>query len=93
MAGLKLVVNLLECDGCAALFGAPNGYGSPMDARAAAYQKGWRFPNQVTSKGNAANTTSDVCPSCVAGWKPQLTGSRARAISRDELAKRTGGVS
>lgn len=58
----------LECDRCGALLGNEGvGYESPMDARAAAYAAGWRFPNRVGKSGNKLKITSDLCPACVAG--------------------------
>jgi len=91
MATLKMVVNFVECDGCQVLFGGPHGYSSPMEVRAAAYQEGWRFPSHVSATGKPGSTTSDVCPECVPGWVAQKRESRARAINRDELARRLGG--
>lgn len=92
MASLHIAMYLIECDGCSKVFGAPQGYPSSTEARAAAYGDGWRFPNQVTKAGKTANTTSDVCPGCVPSWSPQRRESRHRAISREELLSLDGGA-
>jgi len=85
MAGLALQVYVISCDGCETIFGAPNGFVSSMDARAAAYGEGWRFPNQITKTGAPGRTTSDVCPECMPTWTPKKQGSRARHLSMDEV--------
>ncbi len=91
MATLKVVANLLECDGCKAVTGLPHGYDSPTEARAAAYAAGWRFPSHTTKSGTRpASTTSDVCPACAPGWTPQPRASRARQITGAELAALRG---
>lgn len=91
MATVKIVRNLLECDGCKVVFG-DDGHASPIEARAAAYAAGWRFPAKLTSKGTPSNVVSDVCPDCGPAWEPQQwrgTG-RQRILTRAEAARATG---
>ncbi|MEA5366045.1 hypothetical protein VA596_41410 [Amycolatopsis sp., V23-08] len=89
MAALTFQLTVISCDGgeCEAVFGTPDGFLSAMDARAAAYAAGWRFPNHTTRSGNAARTTSDVCPVCVPGWTAQKQGQRHRQLTLNEARK------
>lgn len=87
MATVQIVRNVLECDGCKAIFGTPSGYASPMEARAEAYAAGWRFPNQVNKYGDTVRTTSDVCPNCIQNWTPQERTSRQRVATQAEVRK------
>lgn len=61
---------VLICDGCQTEIGNGGEYRSAMDARAAAYAAGWRFPPKVKANGTASAVTSDVCPDCEPGWQP-----------------------
>lgn len=85
MGTVVVTRNMVGCDGCGAVYGLPEGYGSPMEARAAAYADGWRYPNQVTKTGAAIKAVSDVCPACVDGWVPALRGARLRVLKRADV--------
>lgn len=92
MAAVKIVRNLLECDGCKVVFGVGRGHASPAEARAAAYAAGWRFPPKLTSKGAPSSVVSDVCPACAPAWNPEQwrgTG-RQRILSQAEAARLLG---
>jgi hypothetical protein len=67
---------ILVCDGCAAEFFDPEAQ-SAIETRFAAYNAGWRYPEQVTKSGRPARTTSDACPACKDGWTTQVQGSRS----------------
>lgn len=68
---------ILECDGCGTELNAGEQFRTSMEARAAAYAAGWRFPARITSTGKAsAQRGSDVCPTCVPGWKPEPLKAR-----------------
>lgn len=86
MGSLTIVRYLIECDGCQAKFGTREGFENLMEARAAAYAEGWRFPAQVGAKGQTIATFSDACPACVPEWKPQPRSSRQRMLAKSEAA-------
>lgn len=88
MGTLQITLAMLECDGCGTWFGEEKPFSNPMEARAAAYSAGWRFPHHVGTKGRMINSTSDVCPSCVPSWTPQPRSHRIRNLTQDELARR-----
>lgn len=90
MASLVFTRHLLNCDGCGLIFGTQRGFSSLTEARAAAYNAGWRFPNRVTASGKPANATSDVCPDCIEGWTPiqaSKTINYQRALTLAEVAR------
>lgn len=89
MGSVQIMRAMVDCDGCKAIFGLPDGFDSGMEARAAAYAVGWRFPNQVTKAGKALSGTSDVCPVCIGGWEPALRSARSRLLTRAEAAQET----
>lgn len=78
---------VLECDGdgCGATFGGPVGMLNPMEARAAAWAAGWRFPNRLGRSGEPIAVTSDACPVCAPDWKPRERGSTQRDATFEEL--------
>lgn len=67
----QVVRSILVCDGCKATHGAPEGFNSAVEARAAAYAAGWRFPPRVRATGAVSAQTNDVCPSCIGEWMPK----------------------
>lgn len=88
MASLSLLRYLIECDGCKAVFGAPKGFDSLTEARAAAYATGWRFPHMLNRAKRATTRTSDACPACMPNWNPEqvgTTGQRQRVLTRAEI--------
>lgn len=47
-------------------------FSSSIEARAAAYAEGWRFPSKLTSDGSPSpSQVSDVCPDCGPDFAPQ----------------------
>lgn len=47
-------------------------FSSPIEARAAAYSEGWRFPAKLLGDhGPSPTQVNDVCPVCVAGFEPE----------------------
>jgi hypothetical protein len=87
MATVQIIRNVLECDGCKAIFAAPMGHISPMEARAAAYADGWRFPNLVNKHGETTNQTSDACPECIPTWEPRERTTRQRQATQAEVRR------
>lgn len=79
MSTLNFTRYILECDGCGARHGAPNGHNSAQEARIAAYVDGWRYPARLKADGSVGVSTSDVCPDCMPAWTPQ--GRRVRKKS------------
>jgi hypothetical protein len=72
MSGETVTRYVLKCDGgCGIELGRSGEYENAMEARADAYGKGWRFPGQVKKGGAPSTRTSDVCPECLPGFKPQ----------------------
>jgi hypothetical protein len=70
---------VLVCDGCGAKHSqADGGHRSAIEARAAAYSDGWRFPPHVRKGGKPGSTTSDACPECLPNWTPQERAARYR---------------
>lgn len=69
MATRTLSYRILVCDGCEKEFGRAMNFASLIEARAAAYGEGWRFPPRVRTTGAEAKQVSDVCPGCVPGWR------------------------
>jgi hypothetical protein len=59
----------IRCDGCGAKLSGEHRNG--LEARAAGWQLGWRFPNRVRVSGEPATLTNDVCPDCIDDWKPR----------------------
>jgi len=92
MSALTFYRYIIECDGCEARHGEPNGRRSAAAARAAAYADGWRFPAMVLASGKPGASTSDVCPACVQNWTPvRWGGGRGSGRSlRQEEAPSTG---
>lgn len=71
MATRTISLHTLVCDGCSSQFGTEIRYASAIEARAAAYADGWRFPERVRKTRGESKSVSDVCPNCVDGWQPQ----------------------
>lgn len=73
---LGLSIHTLVCDGCGQQFGMDVCYGSAIEARAAAYGDGWRFPEKIRKTRGESKSVSDVCPKCTHGWEASAgTGS------------------
>lgn len=90
MSTVKITRSVLECDGCTAVFGAPKGFVSQMEARAAAYAERWRFPHVIDPRtGNNRPTCSDVCPECIGDWEPRTSGPSQRQATQDEMRRWT----
>lgn len=62
---------ILICDGCYKELGSNGEYRSAMEARAAAYGRGWRFPPTVRANGTEGGRVSDACPDCIGNWTPK----------------------
>lgn len=71
MATRTISYHTLVCDGCQVVFGMGMHYASQIEARAAAYSLGWRFPERYRASGGESKTVNDVCPKCIDGWEPQ----------------------
>jgi hypothetical protein len=80
---------VLECDGCGETFGGPIGLMNPMEARAAAYAHGWRFPNRINRHGELISSTNDACPACATTWQPKERGAHQREATYAELREWT----
>lgn len=72
MSTRVLCLHTLVCDGCGAVFGREPGFGSTIEARAAAYSAGWRFPEKVRVSSGPSRTVNDVCQECVPTFQPSL---------------------
>lgn len=71
MATRTVSFHTLVCDGCGAQFGMDTLYASTIEARAAAYAAGRRFPERYRARGGESKTVNDVCPTCEPGWQRQ----------------------
>jgi hypothetical protein len=73
MATRTISFHTLVCDGpeCGVKFGMNTQYVSIIEVRAAAYGKGWRFPDRITARGESSKTVNDVCPKCWPEWERQ----------------------
>jgi hypothetical protein len=71
---------ILGCDGCGAERPEES---TSMEARAAAYADGWRFPSKVTAHGTQSSNTSDVCPKCLPDWEPRPSRRRGGPKPRE----------
>jgi hypothetical protein len=70
MAGKTITRYLLTCDGCGLQRGTKGEYENAMEARAAAYSDGWRFPGKVRMNGETSARSCDVCPACLPTFDP-----------------------
>jgi hypothetical protein len=71
MSGKTITRYMLKCDGpCGQERGGGGEYENAMEARAAAYAEGWRFPSKVLMNGKTATSSSDVCPDCLPSFDP-----------------------
>lgn len=71
---------ILICDGCRIeLLGE---HRTAIEARAAAYVAGWRFPARLRASGADGTRASDVCPTCLPSWQPQRRGEGAGSGNR-----------
>lgn len=61
----------LCCDGCKTELGVDGRFRSALEARAAGYAEGWRFPPALRKNGALSLNTHDVCPACIPGWEPR----------------------
>ncbi len=71
MATRTISYHTLVCDGCKTCFGADTYYASVIEARAAAFADGWRFPERYKTSGGQSKTVNDVCPQCLPTWERQ----------------------
>lgn len=76
MSALQVSTVVIECDGCGLRYGIGDALRSAMEARAAAYGNGWRYPPMVDFKGNPGAMTNDVCPTCITEWTPKRKHGR-----------------
>lgn len=77
MSAQQVSSMILVCDGCQAELHDGEMFRTAMEARAAAYNEGWRFPARTTSTGKpSGGRTSDVCPTCLPGWQPEPVTAR-----------------
>lgn len=70
MAALHINSVVLQCDGCATKLNDGEVFRSPLEARAAAYAAGWRYPAMLSKTGKPLQRASDACPTCLPGWIP-----------------------
>lgn len=85
MSTLAMTRYLLECDGCQTTMGTESGgLRSALEARAAAYSEGWRFPPQLRADGTLGVNASDVCPKCIDGWTPERRSTGSRVLKNSE---------
>lgn len=65
MSSVPMNRMLIRCDSCEVM--SSGEHPTAMEARAAAYVQGWRFPPRIGINGKSSpNRTDDLCPSCVA---------------------------
>ena len=65
MSGETITRYVLRCDGgCGTERGSNGEYANAMEARAAAYGEGWRFPSKMRADGKPSARTRDLCPKC-----------------------------
>ncbi|WP_069887059.1 hypothetical protein [Streptomyces luteocolor] len=89
MATISVHAVMLSCDDCGTRLRDGEQFSSATDARGAAYGDGWRFPPQLSKRTGQplTSSTSDVCPNCLPGWKPQtLQGSGSRYERQQDRA-------
>lgn len=79
MSTLTFSRYVLQCDGCKARHGEPDGHNSAHEARIAAYIDGWRYPSMVRADGTIGTRTSDVCPACMPTWMPRRWRERDKS--------------
>lgn len=73
---------VLICDGCQTEIGASGeAFHSAIEARAGAYVAGWGFPSKITTKGQDAQVSNEVCPECIKTWVPRPTTRPERSGS------------
>lgn len=77
MTAHTITIIVLECDGCDATIGTDAHYENALEARAAAYHEGWRFPNKTNSAGKTIKRNSDVGPKCAPTWQPEAVVVRS----------------
>lgn len=70
MSGRTITRYVLTCDGCGTERGNEGGYENAMEARAAAYADGWRYPSKTRKGGAPSTRTCDVCPKCLPTFDP-----------------------
>jgi hypothetical protein len=71
VSGKTITRYVLKCDGeCGTERGANGEYENAMEARAAAYADGWRFPSKTTMNGKTSAQSCDVCPECLPTFDP-----------------------
>lgn len=82
---------ILRCDGCGTALLNEQQFTSAIEARAVAYNEGWRFPPQLSrTKGKPlGNRTSDVCPACLPGWELQTHGGTRAGYEGQKIKQPT----
>lgn len=73
MSGRTVTRYEMKCDGCNVVFGENGEFRTAIEARAAAYAAGWRFPpkERIGGRGPSQKQISDVCPKCAPDWESQ----------------------
>lgn len=64
MSGYVVFRYVLVCDRCETSLGEDGKYESATEARADAYNLGWRYPKRTTKHGHPSTRTYDVCAVC-----------------------------
>lgn len=82
MTGHTVTAYVFYCDDCKQEWGADRQYQTAIEARAAAYGAGWRFPPRLTSKSAPSNQVEDVCPECLPSHQSTLTRLAAKRAAR-----------
>jgi hypothetical protein len=52
------------------MLGDDGSFPTAMEARAAAYSKGWRFPQRIAESSKPNARTYDICADCHPTWPP-----------------------
>lgn len=88
MSARAITRTVLECDGCGSRIGTAAEYENVMEARASAYNLGWRFPNKVNTDGKVMKHISDVCPACLPQWNPAVLKAQKWTQDQHEHMRR-----
>lgn len=73
MSGKTITRYRVTCDGgCGKTRGDEGQFANAMEARAALYAAGWRFPPKIIRTGRVSpHHYSDVCPDCLPTFQEQ----------------------
>lgn len=80
MSGRQITYFILVCDGCKTELEQQL---TSKEARGLAYSLGWRYPPRITTRGDLAKESSDVCPECLPDWQPAPISNRGGRHKKD----------